>query len=137
MTILRTLLPSFSLVASVVVLAACGSGIATTAGDAGSSGSSGSSGPSGGGAGFDCPTLRDKQATANCPKFDGAKYLASCEQTKASVPAGCKAKLDALANCVLSQPIGCTANGNIDDTTPAACKAQDDAVSACFSDAGK
>jgi hypothetical protein len=81
------------------------------------------------GVGFDCPSLRDKQAAAKCPKFDGAEYLTDCEATKASVPAACRTKLDALANCVLGHSIGCTPSGTVDDTTPAACVAEDASAS--------
>ncbi len=123
----------FITLAALSALACSGSTTSTNTSDAGSSGSSGSSGA---GAGFDCAALRDKQASASCPKFDGAKYLTECEQTKSAAPPACKPQLDAFANCVLGQPIGCTASGSIDDTTAPACKAADAALEACFADAG-
>jgi hypothetical protein len=114
---------ALSLVTAVALAAsACGTGTGT--------GGSGASGP-----GFDCPALRDKQAAASCPKFDPGKYLTDCEQTKAAA-ASCRGAMDAFANCILGQPITCTASGTVDDTTPPACQPQEAATSACFTDAG-
>lgn len=96
--------------------------VAATGCSSTSSSSVGSSDASTSAPGFDCTALRDKQAAANCPKFDPAKYVTDCEDTKSKVPATCKAKADAFANCWFNQPIGCSDAGTIADDTPTACK---------------
>jgi hypothetical protein len=113
---------AFALACSTLVLA-CSSGSSTaTTSDAG---------PSDSGVASDCPALRDKQAAANCPKFDGSRYLVDCEATESSLPAACRPALSALANCFLGQPTRCTDAGTVNDETPPACRAQEDALSSC------
>lgn len=81
-------------------------------------------------AGFDCPTLRDKQAAAKCADFDATEYLTDCETTKSMIAPNCKSQFDAYANCVLGHPIGCTDAGKI-ETDFQACKAQESAATSC------
>jgi hypothetical protein len=98
------------------------------------SGSSAAPGPVGG----DCQSLTDSQSAANCPAFNASRYLSDCMATLNQVTSACRPKFDALADCIVGQPFGCTDAGAINDTVPASCQSENDAWQACaYGDAGK
>jgi hypothetical protein len=94
---------------------------------------SGCSSSSSGGGSDPCPAECQREAPAHCPNDDPGTCVANCRAKLASIPAGCKSKLDSLLTCATTSPYACDATGT---ANPTSCQSQLDALNACVNDPG-